>query len=160
MPQLTLIKTLLAQDTTESRQQAAELLDELQAFQVSIHNKVFLIDVLALQALLHDARGEEQAALDKLTEAIALAEPGGFIRLFVDMGPRMAYLLERLIGKNVAVDYIGQLLAAFSDDETVSPSLPIPPVPQSALSPGRAPDQPRARYSGAVATAAAEQGNL
>ena len=118
MPQLTLIKTLLAQDTINSRQQAADLLDELQVFQVSIHNKVFLIDVLALQALLHDARGEEKYALDKVTEAIALAEPGGFIRLFVDMGPRMAWLLTRLGRQNTSVEYIGRILAAFRAEKT------------------------------------------
>jgi LuxR family maltose regulon positive regulatory protein len=117
MPQLTLAKILLAQDTIDSRQQAADLLDELHAFLVSIHNKVFLIHVLALQALLHDARGEVQAALEKLTEAIALAEPGGFIRLFADMGPRMAYLLKRLIRQNTALGYIGRILAAFRDEE-------------------------------------------
>ncbi len=118
MPQLTLIKTLLAQDTMDSRQQAADLLDELHAFQVSIHNKVFLIDVLVLQSLLHDAREEEQAALDKLKEAVVLAEPGGFIRLFVEMGPRMAYLLTRLIRQNTALEYIGRILAAFRGDDT------------------------------------------
>lgn len=35
------------------------------------------------------------AALKKLTEALALAEPGGFIRLFVDPGSLMADLLAR-----------------------------------------------------------------
>ncbi len=118
MPQLTQIKVLLAQDTTESRQQAADLLDEVHAFLVSINNHVFLIHVLALQALLDDARGEVQAALDKVTEAIALAEPGGFIRLFVDMGPRMAYLLKRLIRQNTVLGYIGRILAAFRGEET------------------------------------------
>jgi LuxR family maltose regulon positive regulatory protein len=52
-----------------------------------------------------------------LTEALALAEPGGFIRLFVDLGPQMADLLKRLIKQNVAVDYIGRILNAFSEDE-------------------------------------------
>jgi LuxR family maltose regulon positive regulatory protein len=118
MPQLTLVKIFLAQDTTESRQQATDLLDELHVFQSSIHSNVFLIDILALQALLHDTRREEQAALDKLREAIALAEPGGFIRVFVDMGPRMAYLLTRLIRQNTALEYIGRILAAFRAEET------------------------------------------
>jgi len=46
-----------------------------------------------------------------------VAEPGGFIRLFVDLGPRMADLLKQLIKQNVAVGYIGQILAVFRDDE-------------------------------------------
>jgi LuxR family maltose regulon positive regulatory protein len=118
MPQLTQIKILLAQNTMESRQQAADLLDELHAFLVSINNKVFQIHVLALQALLHDSRGEEQEALDRTEEAIDLAEPGGFIRLFVDMGPRMAWLLKQLTRENVALEYIGQVLAALKGEET------------------------------------------
>jgi LuxR family maltose regulon positive regulatory protein len=117
MPQLTLVKILLAQDTTDSRRQAADLLDELHDFVTSIHNNRFRIDVLALQALLHDTLGEESVALEKAVKALALAEPGGFIRAFVDLGPQMADLLKRLASQNVAVRYIGQILAAFSTDK-------------------------------------------
>ena len=62
MPQVTLIRILLAQGTTDSLQQAAGLLDQLHDFLTSIHNTHFQIDVLALQALLWDTRGEGAAA--------------------------------------------------------------------------------------------------
>jgi LuxR family maltose regulon positive regulatory protein len=117
MPQMTAVKILLAQDTTDSRRQAADLLNQLNTFFTSIHNNCFRIDALALQALLHDARGEDSAAVEKLSQALDLAEPGGFIRLFVDLGPRMADLLKQLQKQKVAVDYIGKLLAAFRNDE-------------------------------------------
>jgi LuxR family maltose regulon positive regulatory protein len=117
MPQLTLVNVLLAQDTTASRQQAADLLDQLHEFLVSIHNNRFQIDVLALQALLCDTRGEGPAALKSLAKALDLAEPGGFIRIFVDLGPQMADLLKQLIKQNLAVSYAGQILAAFKDDD-------------------------------------------
>jgi LuxR family maltose regulon positive regulatory protein len=119
MPQLTLAKILLAQDTNDSRRRAADLLDELHDFLASIHYKKSLIEVLALQALLHDTLGESPVALEKVAKALALAEPGGFIRVFVDLGPQMADLLKRLHKQNVAVDYIEKLLAAFRDDEQV-----------------------------------------
>jgi len=70
MPQVTLIRILLAQGTTDSLQQAAGLLDQIHDFLVSIHNNRFRIDALALQALLHNARGEHAVALEKLTAAI------------------------------------------------------------------------------------------
>jgi LuxR family maltose regulon positive regulatory protein len=117
MPQMTAVKILLTQDTTDSRHQAADLLNQLNTFFTSIHNNCFRIDALALQALLHDARGEDSAALKKLSQALDLAETGGFIRLFVDLGPRMADLLKRLQNQKVAVDYIEKLLTAFRDDE-------------------------------------------
>jgi LuxR family maltose regulon positive regulatory protein len=145
MPQVTLIRTLLAQGTTDSRQQAADLLDQMLAFYRSIHNKRFQIDLLALQALLHDSQNNKPAALKTLTEALALAEPGGFIRLFVDLSSRMADLLKRLQKQNVAVDYIEELLAAIRDDEhrpvpdatdqnSSSPHHPLsPPTPSQPL---------------------------
>jgi LuxR family maltose regulon positive regulatory protein len=114
---LTLVRIRMAQDTTNSLQQAADLLDQLHDFLVSIHNNRFRIDTLALQALLHDAWGEEPAALESLAQALNLAEPNGFIRLFVDLGPQMADLLKQLIKQNVAVNYIGGILAAFKEDE-------------------------------------------
>jgi LuxR family maltose regulon positive regulatory protein len=118
MPQLTLAKTLLAQGTEESLQEAADLLDELHDFLSSIHNNIFLIEVLALRAILHDTMGEQRKSIDTLREAIALAEPSGFIRCFVDMGPRMAHLLRRLIQRNFALVYVGKILAAFKIEQT------------------------------------------
>lgn len=144
MPQLTLIKILMTQDTTDSLQQAADLLDQLNDFLASIHNKHFRIHVLALQALYQDTRGEKSAALEKLAKALALAEPGGFIRVFVDLGPLMADLLKRLQEQDVAVDYIEKLLATFREEELrmvpdapdhESPS-PRPPVYPSSIPAG------------------------
>ena len=116
-PHLTLAKILMAQDTPDSRQQAAALLNQLYDFLTSIHNKQFQINVLALQAVHHDTMGEQSAALEKLTKALKLAEPSGFIRLFVDLGPQMLGLLKQLVKQNVALDYIIQIIAAFRDDE-------------------------------------------
>ncbi|UCF94837.1 MAG: AAA family ATPase, partial [Desulfobacterales bacterium] len=117
VPQLTLARVLLAQDTTESREHAADLLKELYNFVVSTHNKRFQTDVLALQALLYNSRGERSVALESLTHALQLAEPGGFIRAFVDFGPPMADLLKGLKKQNAAVDYIERILAAFRAEE-------------------------------------------
>ena len=117
MPQVTLIRILLTQGTTDSLQQAAALLNQLHDFLASIHNNRFRIDALALQALLHNARGEHPVALEKLTAALNLAERGGFIRLFVDLGPQMADLLKQLIEQNVSVNYIGRILTVFEEDK-------------------------------------------
>ena len=48
-----------------------------------------------------------------LGEALALAEPGGFIRLFVDEGPPMAQLLSEAAARGIMPDYVAKLLAAF-----------------------------------------------
>jgi LuxR family maltose regulon positive regulatory protein len=112
-PHLTLVKVWLAQNTPASRQKAGDLLGRLQTFFPSIHNNRFLIETLALQALLRSAEGDETAGLSALKQAITLAEPGGFIRLFVDLGPSMARLLEQLRHQGMAPAYISRILAAF-----------------------------------------------
>lgn len=60
-----------------------------------------------------------------LGEALALAEPGGFVRIFVDEGLLMAQLLTRM--KNTSgmlplQEYIHKLLAAFERQEDLGPS--------------------------------------
>jgi len=50
--------------------------------------------------------GNAAAALQAIEQAVRLAQPGGFIRVFVDLGPAMAELLERLARRGIAVDYI------------------------------------------------------
>jgi len=136
MPQLTLIQILLFQDTMDSRRRAADLLDQSITYFRSIRNKRFQIELLALQALYHDSQNDEPAALKSLAEALTIAEPSGFIRIFVDLGPRMAELLKQLIQRNTAVTYIKRILSAFADDaqHIVTPS-PSPPTSPSLISP-------------------------
>jgi LuxR family maltose regulon positive regulatory protein len=123
-PHLTLVKAWLAQNTPASWKQAGDLLGRLQTFFASIHNRRFLIETLAMQALLRAAEGDEPAALGVLKQAITLAEPGGFIRLLVDLGPSMASLLDQVRHQDVATDYVDQILAAFAEQtEGVQPAL-------------------------------------
>jgi LuxR family maltose regulon positive regulatory protein len=70
------------------------------------------LKVLLLQALAFQAQGEEGQAISLLGEALALAEPGGFIRLFVDEGAALARLLAAAAAQGMLPDYIGKLLAA------------------------------------------------
>ncbi len=112
-PQLTLPRVLLAMNTPTSRRQAAAALARLYAFVTETHNTRFTIDVLALRAVLHDAEGNETAALQTLEQAVALAQPGGLIRVFVDLGPSMAGLMARLARRSVALGFIEQILHAF-----------------------------------------------
>lgn len=81
------------------------------------------IELLALLALASERRDATQEALDYLKHALTLAEPEGFVRLFVDEGAPMAALLERLIRKprndgtspdGGPVGYAGTLLEHFA----------------------------------------------
>jgi LuxR family maltose regulon positive regulatory protein len=112
-PQMTLPKVLLAQATPDSLDQAAEVLARLLAFVTSIHNTRFHIEVLALQALLDHALGNEPRALAAVEQAVALAQPGGFVRLFVDLGPAMGDLLGKLAPRGAGSKYVQELLRAF-----------------------------------------------
>jgi len=69
---------------------------------------------LVLQVLAHQAQGDRQRALHLLRETLTLAEPGAFIRLFVDHGPPMLELLARLKAEEWGPKaYITNVLAAF-----------------------------------------------
>jgi LuxR family maltose regulon positive regulatory protein len=79
-------------------------------------NTRFKIEILALRALAMDAMGKIRKAEAELHQALDLAQPGGFIRVFVDLGRPMQELLQRLDGRGPNKDYIQRLLAAFTDD--------------------------------------------
>ncbi len=115
-PRVTLAKILIAQPCTESLEQAESLLTRLEAFIGEIHNTRFLIEVLALQALLRGAQGDEPAAISVLGRAVQLAQPGGFIRLFVDLGPGLVKLLHRLDLDAEGLGYVGRILDAYRCD--------------------------------------------
>ena len=64
------------------------------------------LKVMVLQAVALQAHGEKDQAVQLLCDALALAEPGGFIRLFVDEGLPMAHLLSEAAAIGMMPDYI------------------------------------------------------
>jgi LuxR family maltose regulon positive regulatory protein len=74
------------------------------------------LKVMILQAVAQHAHGENDEAVQLLSEALALAEPEGFIRIFVDEGIPMAHLLSEASARGVMPDYVGKLLVVFEPE--------------------------------------------
>jgi LuxR family transcriptional regulator, maltose regulon positive regulatory protein len=75
------------------------------------------LKVLVLQALALQAQGDQSLAVELLLEALTLAEPGGYIRLFVDEGAAMAHLLAVAQLEGRMPDYIGRVLAVWKAEQ-------------------------------------------
>jgi LuxR family maltose regulon positive regulatory protein len=89
------------------------------------------IEILVLQALAAQSGGNAEQAMSVLEQALALAEPGDFIRVFADEGPAMARLLYQAATRGLASDYVPRLLAAFPAAE---PELAAKPDTRAAAS--------------------------
>jgi LuxR family maltose regulon positive regulatory protein len=89
------------------------------------------LKVMVLQALALQAHGEKEKAAQLLGDTLALAEPGGFVRIFIDEGIPMAQLLAQGAARGMMRDYTGKLLAAFGAEKGTSagesPFNPYPP---------------------------------
>src|SRR5512132_4321920 len=131
---LVLARVLLAQDRPD---QALGLLERLQVLAAAQQRTGSLIEIQALRALALAASSDQQSALAALAQALVLAAPQGYARVFVDEGPPVASLLARLAtptqrqpvaaAEHVPPDYLARLLAAFP------PAAPIPQPPGRAV---------------------------
>ncbi|MEZ4664566.1 MAG: hypothetical protein R2911_44105 [Caldilineaceae bacterium] len=75
------------------------------------------IEILLLQAVTHAAQQQREPAIALLTQALRLAEPENYVRLFVDEGEAMQLLTEwtqSAIANGQLTSYVDQLLAAFA----------------------------------------------
>jgi LuxR family maltose regulon positive regulatory protein len=72
---------------------------------------------MILQAVVLQVQGESDKAVGLLSDALTLALPGGFIRLFVDEDLPMARLLSEAAARGIMPGYIGTLLAACAADQ-------------------------------------------
>ena len=70
-----------------------------------------LIAVSALQATLAETQDE---ALEFLTDALQLAEGGGFIRSFVEAGEKLIPLLREAVQRGITPGYAGHILEVMS----------------------------------------------
>ncbi|MGI8909035.1 MAG: LuxR C-terminal-related transcriptional regulator [Rubrobacteraceae bacterium] len=91
---ITMVRVMLGEGRTE---EALDSLDRLLEDARTDGRTAHEIELLALRALASERRGAAEEALGYLRHALTLAEPEGFVRLFVDEGPPMAALLKRLI---------------------------------------------------------------
>ncbi len=78
------------------------------------------LKVMVVQAVAFHVAGKTDEALQTLVEALALAEPGGSIRIFVDEGLPMAQLLSEALAQRISLEYVGKLLAAFESASQLS----------------------------------------
>jgi LuxR family transcriptional regulator, maltose regulon positive regulatory protein len=117
---LVLARVLIAQNENDA---GLDLLERLLKVAEATRSMGSAIEILAVLALAVGAQGDEAQALAALERALTLAEPGGYVRTFVDEGTPMAALLQkslrarrrqRLIGSQEASpEYVGALLMAF-----------------------------------------------
>jgi LuxR family maltose regulon positive regulatory protein len=137
-PQATRVRVLVARGGDADLLQAIQILDVLEEIVDRTHNLRYKIVILALRALALDglalaglvetspASAASNAATNAagyptadavLKQALDLARPGGFIRVFVDLGKPMQALLRRLVNQGYSVEMIHRILAAFPADD-------------------------------------------
>jgi LuxR family maltose regulon positive regulatory protein len=75
------------------------------------------LKAMILQAIALHAQGKKEQAAQQLGDALALAEPGGFIRIFLDEGFPMAQLLSGAAARGVMPEYVGKLQAVFKAEQ-------------------------------------------
>jgi LuxR family maltose regulon positive regulatory protein len=86
-----------------------------------------VITMRILQAIAHEASGDPQKSLHLLYQAIMLAEPEGYFRIFVDEGPAVAGLLKKLVSArvldvegnpiDVPLNYVKKIILSFESDK-------------------------------------------
>ena len=117
---ITLARILLersAQERAEhSVHQVARLLDRLLLAAEEGGRTGRVIEILVLQALAHQLRRDVPAASGALERALALAEPEGYVRVFIDAGAPLAALLRAAAKQGGTTRaYARRLLASMSE---------------------------------------------
>ena len=108
----TLARVYIARGSAGARQ-ALPMLERMQHVAESEGRTGVVIEALTLQALALAACGDASQAISALQRALVLAEPEGYVRLFVDEGVLMAVLLQHIVKRGISTQYARKLLATF-----------------------------------------------
>jgi LuxR family maltose regulon positive regulatory protein len=113
---LTLVRVRIAQGRVDPRgpffHDALGLLDRLLQDAQAKARMSSELEILILRALTMDAQGNRLGALSTLERVLVLAEPEGYIRLFLDEGVPMVTLLRQAYAHDIVSAYVTTLLQA------------------------------------------------
>jgi LuxR family maltose regulon positive regulatory protein len=113
IPRLTACRVLTAQGTPASLAEAVQKLEIYEQRNINEHNTHQLIEILLLQTVAYQKQSQPDQALAALNRALTLAEPGSWIRPFVELGNIIFELLTRLVDQQGTTKYLSKILAAF-----------------------------------------------
>lgn len=122
-PRIAQARALLALEDDSGLDRTAVLLAELSEFCSRLPNRRLQCEVDALTALLADRRGEHARALDMVQQLVREVGPGGWVRLFADLGEPMERLLRELVTRGAERQTIGRILAAYPQRAGTAPFL-------------------------------------
>jgi LuxR family maltose regulon positive regulatory protein len=116
---LTLLRWLLAREDYDSALGlAAGMLQKAQ----NDHRMLKVVELLVLEALAYLGKKETAVAVTTLSRSVALAQPEGYKRVFLDEGELVQKMLHLVKSNQDATGYARELLEAFSP---VSATVPI-----------------------------------
>jgi LuxR family transcriptional regulator, maltose regulon positive regulatory protein len=110
-----------------ARDDPSEALAVLEPLRVQMESRGWqdeILKVRLLRALAFHAKGEEDKALGVLAEALAQAEAGGFVRIFLDEDAPMARLLSAASPRGITTAYVSKLLEAFAAEKQARAGAP------------------------------------
>jgi LuxR family maltose regulon positive regulatory protein len=102
------IRILLAKGMPE---EASALMDAWEAGVENLADEC--LRAMVLRAVVREACGNHDAALETMESALSPAFKGGFIRLFVDEGEAVCHLVRELHGRGKLPEYTSRILEAF-----------------------------------------------
>ena len=133
VPAITRARALAAAGSQEDLANARAALKVLRETCLRFRFVCHQIDVEVLDALCLDRIGRPAEAVAVLADAVALAQPGGWVRPFVEAGPRIAGLLERLGRSDPGSEYLARLRAACPLAEAAAISGASPSSPSATV---------------------------
>jgi LuxR family maltose regulon positive regulatory protein len=102
---LTLARVFIAHGQAET---ALDLLEPLCQAAEADQRSGSLSEILLLQALARHTQDDTSGTLTVLERALTLAEPEGYVRLFVDEGEPLAELLRQAQSQGISPDYLNK----------------------------------------------------
>jgi LuxR family maltose regulon positive regulatory protein len=93
---------------------ATTLLDRLLRAAEADHREGSRLEILVVLALARHAAGDAGGAFAAIDEAVAIAQPEGYVRVFLDEGPPMVRLLKTAARRSRAPAYLDALVRSAS----------------------------------------------